>query len=259
MRKRCVLLLVIVVCIGYFNVYAQHYHIELNAFTHTINTTLFHYAGYETTLHEQIDKRTKHYFSGHYDSYIEAEQAHKIAFKKGFINARIIDTKRVAFTATTVANNYHSYTNNRLFIRAVSLKNGKGKIAMEERKDLQNIVNILRANPYLKVRILHLEGEGNILPAQKLQLMANFLLANGIAAYRIRITNAHHDFVTAVQALTATGQKEGGNNKIVLTLINHKEEIVKDVFEWWSSRQFSTMPIKELSLFFEMCKYMKWS
>ena len=244
---------------SYFNVYAQHYHIELNAFTHTINTTLFHYAGYETTLHEQIDKRTKHYFSGHYDSYTEAEQAYKIAFDKGFKNARIIDTKRVAFTATTVANNYHSYTNNRLFVRTLSLKNGKGKIAVEERKDLQNIVNILQAYPYLKVRILHLEGEGNILPAQKLKLMANFLLANGVAAYRIRITNAHHDFVTAVQALTATVQKEGGNNKIVLTLINHKEEIVQDVFDKRGSRHLFNMPIKELSLFFEMCKYMKWS
>jgi len=244
---------------GYFNVYAQNYHIELNAFTHTINSSFFYYAGYQATVPEQKDKGTKHYFSGHYDSYTQAEQAYKIALSRGFKNARIIDTKRMAFTATRVANNYHSYTNNRLFIRALSLKNGAGKLSLEERKDLQNIVNILREHPYLKVRILHLEREDNILPTQELKSMANFLLANGVAAYRIRLTNAHHDFVTALQALTVAALQKGKKNKIVLALINHKEEIVLDTFKKQGSRHFTKIPFKELSLFFEMCKYMKWS
>jgi len=244
---------------GCFNVYAQNYHIELSAFAQTINTSFFYYAGYKTTMHEQTEKGTKHYFSGHYDSYIQAERAYKIALNKGFKNARIIDTKRMAFTATKVANNYHSYTNNRLFIRVLSFKNGADKISVEERKDLQNIVNILQENPYLKVRILHLEGEDKVLPTQKLKLMANFLLANGVAAYRIRMTNAHHDFMTAVRVLSATSSKEEGKNKIVLTLINNKEEIIRNTFEERDSRHFRTMPFKELSTLFEMCKYMKWS
>jgi len=246
MKMRYLLLLIVAIGTGYLNSYAQNYRIELSAFTHTINHSFFHYAGYEKTRPEQKDQGTKHYFSGHYDSYVQAEKAHKRAFNKGFKNARIVETKPAAFTATTVANNYHSYTNNRLFIRALSLKNGAGSLSLEERKHLQNIVDVLREHPYLKLRILHLEGEENILPAQKLKLLANFLLANGVAAYRIRMTNAHPDFVTAIQTLTTSPTKKGKQNKIALTLINQKEEIVLDTFKIQQPRHFTEMPFKEL-------------
>ena len=61
----------------------------------------------------------------------------------------------------------------------------------------------------------------------RLKTISNFLMAKGIAPYRMRITNTHHDFLTAIQEVAASSSTPYlEETQILITIINLKEEII---------------------------------
>ena len=261
MKKRLALLLLVAINMGWFDaINAQGYQVQLNVFTHTIESSFFKYAGYDTVLVKKDKAGFIQYHLKKSSTYSQVEKNYQTALKKGFKQARIIGDSPARYTSVGFRQKETDYTNNQLFIRSISLKNESG-IEKEDRNSLKKITKILKENPQLKLRFVLPTSALDTGGQKQLETISNFFLVNKIPAYRMRIQGAHHDFLTSVNNLTNTHAKETKNaTTIVLALINLKEEVIVDIFDHTSTtKQLMTSTKGDISSIVKWWKYIKWS
>ncbi len=261
MKKRLALLLLVAINMGWFDaIHAQGYEVQLNVFTHAIETSFFKYAGYESVLAKKDKAGFIQYHLGTSSTYNQIEKNYKEALKKGFKQARIIGNSPAKYISAGFKQKKTASANHQLFIRSISLKNEAG-LEKEDRNYLEKITKILKENPQLKLRFVlpasPLDAGGQI----QLKTISNFFLVHKIPAYRMRIQGAHHDFLTAVDELTNTHAEETKQaTTIVLALINLKEEVIVDTFDHPSTtKQLMTSAKEDISSIVKWWKYIKWA
>lgn len=261
MKKRLALLLLLAINMGWFDaISAQGYEVQLNVFTHAIEASFFKYAGYETVLAIEDKAGFIQYHLSKSSTYNQVENNYQEALKKGFNQARIVGYSAAKYTTVSFPQKKTVYTTNQLFIRSISLKKESG-IEKEDRNSLEKITKILKENPQLKLRFVLPASPLDAGGQKQLKTISNFFLVNKIPAYRMRIEGAHYDFLTAVDDLVNVHAKETKQStRIVLALINLKEEVIVDTFDHTSTtKQLMTSTKVDISSIVKWWKYIKWS
>ena len=229
MKKAWSLLLFVAIWLGLFrSLSAQHYGVELSAFTNDINTSYFYYNGFEEVDLIRDQNGIAHYHAGIYDVYREAKTIENKAKINGFENTHIMQSNPVTLTNNNkVLTKRSSMQENQLFIKTFASSNESVSIKKEDRQDLEEIVRLMKDDPSLKLRFIRPPASSDAPSIGHLKTISNFLLAKGIAPYRMRIMNTHHDFLTAIDQIAASSSTpKFKNNRILITLINLKEEIL---------------------------------
>ena len=229
MKKALSLLLFVAIWLGLFRpLSAQEYGVELSAFTNDIQTSYFYYNGFEKVDLIKDQNGIAHYHAGIYDVYGEAKTIENKAKLNGFENTHIMQSNPVTLTNNKKAlTKRPSIPENRLFIKAFTSRNESVSINKEDRQNLEEIVQLMKNDPSLKLRFIRPPASSDAHPIGHLKTISNFLLAKGIAPYRMRIMNTHHDFLTAIDQIAASSSTPNfENNRILITLINLKEEIL---------------------------------
>jgi len=260
MKKAISLLLIVAIWLGLYRpLFAQQYGVELSAFTSDIHTSYFYYNGFEEMGMQRDIHGIVHYQTGIYDVYNEAKRIETKAKNSGFENTHIMQSNPVTLTNNSKAINRPSSTESRLFIKAFEHSNESVSIQKEDRQDLEEIVQLMRDDPSLKLRFIQSPASNNVHQIGHLKTISNFLLAKGIAPYRMRILNTHHDFLTAIHQVAASSSTPIlENNQLLITLINLKEEIILNPTAPSSINELTTSN-EEVSQLIKVIPYMKWS
>lgn len=210
--------------------HSQNYSIQLCAFTETIQPLFFKYAGFDEVYHHEDDYNFNRYYWGEFNSLVEAQahlkEASQQAAINGLGNMQIIQQPTPPF-ATPVG-----YTSNRtaapetidkqLFTRLISLKNELllNKLTV---KTLDEVANILKANPTLKLRIIG-QKQTDSPSDSPADVIEHFLLFKDIPAYRLKILALNSKEVNEIEKSSFSVQN------VLLTLVDLKEEVVLDNF-----------------------------
>jgi len=192
-----------------------------------VNTSYFYYNRFEQVHIQPDDYGITHYRAGVYDTYQEAKTTEKIAKKNGYENTQIIQSTPVSLTKNATGRNQLNFKESRLFLKTFRCENESVHINKEDRQHLEEIVQLMKEDPSLKLRVLQSPKTFTPIHQGRLKTISNFLMAKGIAPYRMRITNAHHDFLTAIEEATASSSAPYLEDaSLIITLINLKEEII---------------------------------
>ncbi len=260
MKKALCLLLIVAIWLGVYKpLYAQQYGVELSAFTNDIHRSYFYYNGFDKVDLIRDQNGICHYQIGNYDVYREAKRIENKAKKNGFGNTHIMQSNPVTLTTNAKATERPSRPENRLFLKTFNRRKESVSITKEDRQDLEEIVQLMKDDPSLKLRFIRPLASTDAYQAGHLKTISNFLLAKGIAPYRMRITNTHHDFLTATNQVAASSSTPNlENNRILITLINLKEEILLNPTTPSSINELTTSN-EELSHFIKAVPYIKWT
>jgi hypothetical protein len=200
---------------------AQNYSIQLCAFTEAVSPSYFHYAGFDGVQQQKDYLPFQNYYYGNYSSLAAAKKQFESIKEKGKLagweHMKIIqnDVNNVPFLFKNKINKTPDY---QLFNRVVSVDELTLSLEKETAELLENIVLILKNNPQLKLRII---GESNALnQSNTCDIVEHFMLANHIPAFRLKILLLNQNQSNAPLAKT----------KVLLTLVDLKEEIVLDRF-----------------------------
>ena len=210
--------------------HSQNYSIQLCAFTETIQPLFFKYAGFDEISHHEDAYNFNRYYWGEFNTLAEAQAQLKEASQQATINGlgnmQIIQLPTLPF-ATPIG-----YTSSKtiapktidkqLFTRLISLKQELllNKLTV---KTLNEVANILKANPTLKLRIIGQKQTG-LLADSAVDVIEHFLLFKEIPAYRLKI------LALDSQEVTETEKSSFSVQNVLLTLVDLKEEIVLDNF-----------------------------
>jgi len=216
--------------------FAQKYSIQLGAFPESIAPSYFSFSGFSNVNHQLNRLQFHQYTWGEFDQIESAEEQLKLLRAQSSLhqltNLKIIPQTidDTAIPADQPKNNIpNKATDFQLFSRFIAFNKDNLSLQKNDVRKLEEIRDILGNNPQLKLRIIATNNTGE-LNAQKqstaTNIIKNFLLANHIPAYRVKILSSPQD-----------NNKERSIQKIasdippiIMTLVDLKEEIVLDRF-----------------------------
>lgn len=228
MKKVLILLLLLAIGLSYCPpIIAQQYGVELSAFTKKINTSYFYYNCFEQVQAQQDEFGITHYYAGVYPTYQQAKIIENQAKEKGYEHTQIKQSSPVSLTKNKRIRKQPVFNESRLFLKSFWCENESVYINKEDRQHLEEIVQLMKEDPSLRLRVIRPSKASTPIHHGRLKTISNFLMAKGIAPYRMRITNMHHDFLTAIEQVAASSSTPySKNHQLIVTLINLKEEII---------------------------------
>ena len=230
MKKRYSLFVILIVL---FNIQlsAQVFQVRVAAFTENIESSFFTYAGYPEIYTEKDANNFTRYILGEFSTIEAALKAHKVAIQKGFNNAYIHILKQPIYA---YASNISEVPARRyaeeeaLFIRSIQFVTENFSFNNNQIKSLEETLTILRKNLDLKLRIVMPREEmeeNQSISNKRARMVQNFLLANDIPAFRLKIIASDKSNSTV-----NSKEEEMSNDRIIMALVDLKGEIVKDNF-----------------------------
>ena len=210
-----------------FSVFAQKYSIQLAAFTEQIEPTFFSFAGFQEVRHQQTPLNLHQYSWGNFATLAAAEnQLNKFKqnpLLKEFSNLNILPSATHFETPTTDSNieGETPTTGFQLFSRSVYIQSKSKSIQKIDAATLEEIATILKKQPTLKLRIIASENlTKQSVRTNSTDVVENFLLAQNIPAYRIKV------ILNPLVKGAAISKKQ----QVIMTLVDLKDEIVLDKF-----------------------------
>ena len=241
MRKRCTLLLSCCLFLSFLGkIQAQIYQVELAAFTEEISPTFFAFAGYDHFYAEKDHNNFTRYTLGEFYTLAAAQAAQQKAINKGFSNSHIIELDQPLFAYTEDSHELPLMMvpeKEDLFIRSIRFVEEDLSLSKELLASLEEALLVMKEHPELKLRLVgHTDDIGErehnqTISQKRARMIQNFLLANGIPAYRLKMKVAE----TASPAVYFKGKglpkTRDFNRRIIMTLVDVKDEIVIDKFQ----------------------------
>jgi len=241
MRKRCTLVFTVTLFFGVFsNLFSQQYQVQIASFIDEIDPSFFTFAGYNFVYSEKDHNNFVRYSIGDFFSKEAAELLCKEAVSKGFLNAHIKKIDRPGYAYVADAHEMDLIkvpVNEPLFVRSIQFSNNKISLDEELLVALQEALDVMLKHPELKLRIIgHTDDRGDKLLNQAIsgtraRVIQNFLLANGIPAYRLHMKVSKKSSPEIYFEGRGLPENRDFNRRIILTLVDLKEEIIHDRFE----------------------------
>lgn len=214
--------------------FAQKYSIQLGAFTESIAPSFFGFSGFSDVKYQVSPQQFHQYTWGTFDDAKSAEEQLKVLRAQSplhdLTNLKIIpQTTNEAFFSedNLVSKIAVEPTGFQLFSRSIEFNRENLSLQKNDVGKLEEIRDILDKNPELKLRIIA-TGSANELSTQQQatapNIIRNFLLANQIPAYRVKIIPNTIDKEQEIQKIAKT------LSPVIMTLVDLKEEIVLDKF-----------------------------
>lgn len=216
--------------------FAQKYYIQLGAFTESIAPSYFSFSGFSNVNHQLNSLQFHQYTWGDFDQIESAEEQLKLLRAQSplhhLTNLKIIP-KAIAETAVSAdqSTNGTPYqtTDFQLFSRSIAFSKNNLSLQKNDVGKLEEIRAILDKNPQLKLRIIATNNTTELNTQQQAtatNIIKNFLLANKIPAYRVKILSKPQDSNNrqSIQKIASAIPP------IIMTLVDLKEEIVLDRF-----------------------------
>lgn len=241
MRKQCTLLLSCCLLLSFLGkVQAQIYQVQLAAFTEEISPAFFAFAGYDHFYAEKDHNNFTRYTLGEFYTLAAAQAAQQKAISKGFLNSHIIELDQPLFTYMEDSHELPLMMvpeKEALFIRSIRFVEEDLSLNKELLASLEEALIVMKTHSKLKLRIVgHTDDIGErernqTISKKRARMIQNFLLANGIPAYRLKMKVAE----TASPAVYFKGKglpkTRDFNRRIIMTLVDVKDEIVIDKFQ----------------------------
>ena len=241
MRKRCTPIFVCLLIwnfIGQLN--AQTYQVQLAAFTEEIDESFFDFAGYSEVYKEKDHNNFTRYTLGEFFSMEAANSIRQEAFEKGFFNAHIIELDKPQFAYVgdaPVLPLMMVPESEQLFIRSVQFAAENLSLNNSLLASLEEALTVMQTHTDLKLRIVgHTDDIGEkstnqAISKNRARMIQNFLLANGIPAYRLKMEVSTDPSPAVYFKGKGLPKTRDFNRRIILTLVDLKEEIVVDNFQ----------------------------
>lgn len=264
MRKRCTLLFILFFISNFLgSLIAQTYQVQLASFTENIDLSFFEFAGYTTVYKERDHNNFNRYTLGEFFTLKEAKEIQNKAIEKGFLNTHIIILDRPQYAYAGDSYNIPLIMvpeKEPLFIRSIQFSNEDMHLNKDLIHSLEESLKIMIKNPHLKLKITgHTDAIGEKAVNQKVskkraRMIQNFLLANGIPAYRLQMNIAKEPFPDVYFKGKGLPKNRDFNRRIVMSLVDLKEEVVVDSFQNETKKEFG----KTLSSANDFAKLMKF-
>lgn len=240
MRKRCALLtLLLVTLISQFtnHLIAQSYQVQIAAFTEEIAPSFFDYAGY-SNVYQTIDHNNfVRYSVGEFYTAEEANRIRLDAIARGFTNTQIITMEQpnYAYAGDSHEIPYMAVPEEEpLYIKSIQFSEDDLSFNKELLNSLEETVKIMATNKAVKLKIVgHTDEIGEpetnqVISKKRARSIQNFLLANGIPAYRINMKVSETSAPEVYFKGKGLPKTRDFNRRIILSLVDLKEEIVAD-------------------------------
>jgi len=234
----------ILVCFLLWNfigqVAAQTFQVQLAAFTEKIDHSFFDFAGYNEVYKERDHNNFTRYTLGEFFSKEAANTARQEALKRGFSNAHIIELDKPQFAYVgdaPVLPLMMVPEKEQLFIRSVLFPAEDLSLNKSLLTSLEEALIVMKEHVDLKLRIVgHTDDIGEqstnqAISKNRARMIQNFLLANGIPAYRLKMKVSNEPSPSVYFKGKGLPKTRDFNRRIILTLVDLKEEIVKDNFQ----------------------------
>lgn len=241
MRKRCTLLISCYCLLSFLgNIQAQIYQVQLAAFTEEISSDFFAFAGYEHFYAEKDHNNFTRYTLGEFYTLSAAKAAQQKAINNGFINSHIIELERPLFAYMEDSHEFPLMKvpeKEDLFIRSVQFATANISLNQNLMIALEEALSVMQAHPDLKLRIVgHTDDIGEkvhnqAISRKRARMIRNFLLAGGIPAYRLKMTVLDTPSPAVYFKGRGLPKTRDFNRRIIMTLVDTKEEIVIDKFQ----------------------------
>lgn len=212
--------------------FSQQYSIQLGAFTEPIASSYFDFSGFSNVNHQVTNQYIHQYTWGKFATAQSAAEQLKVLRSQtplhNMTHLKIvpINTEKSAVSSPDDKEYLpNQATDIQLFSRIIDFNQAHLSLQRTDVQELEEIRDILDKNPELKLRIITVGHTNNLSPQQQTaapKVIKNFLLANQIPAYRIKIL--------ASQAPTNAEKLAVTVPPVIMTLVNLKEEIVLDRF-----------------------------
>lgn len=241
MRKRYTPIFVCLLLLNFIGqVTAQTYQVQLAAFTEEIDRSFFDFAGYPEVYNEKDHNNFTKYTLGEFFSMEAANLAQQEAIDKGFSNTHIIELDKPQFAYVgdaPVLPLMMVPEKEQLFIRSVQFAADDLKLNQSLVTSLEDALLVMQEHPDLRLRIVgHTDDIGEqssnqAISKNRARMIQNFLLANDIPAYRLKMKVSDDPSPAVYFKGKGLPKNRDYNRRIILTLIDLKEEIVVDNFE----------------------------
>ena len=253
MKKRCILLVFCYLCLSFLgNIQAQIYQVQLAAFTEEISPAFFAFAGYNHFYAEKDHNNFTRYTLGEFYTLEAAKAAQQKAISSGFSNTHIIELDQPLFAYMEDSHKLPLLMvpeKEALFIRSVRFSAEDLSFSKELLNSLEEALAVMKQHPQLKLRIVgHTDDIGEkahnqAISKKRVRMIQNFLLASGIPAYRLKMKVSETPSPEVYFKGKGLPKTRDFNRRIIMTLVDVKEEIVIDKF------QQQNVSDKNLSLF----------
>ncbi len=241
MGKRCILLASCYLLLSFLGkIQAQIYQVQLAAFTEEISSDFFAYAGYDHFYAEKDHNNFTRYTLGEFYTLAAAKAAHQKAIDKGFLNSHIIELDQPLFAYMEDSHELPLMMipeKEDLFIRSIPFEEENLSLSKELLTSLEEALFVMKTHPTLKLRIVgHTDDVGEraynqTISQKRARMIQNFLLANGIPAYRLKMKVAKNPSPAVYFKGKGIPTTRGFNRRIIMTLVDVKDEIVIDKFQ----------------------------
>ncbi len=241
MRKRCTLLISCYLLLGFMGkIQAQTYQVQLAAFTEEISPTFFAFAGYAHFYAEKDHNNFIRYTLGEFYTLAAAQAAEQKAISRGFLNTHIIELEQPLFAYMEDSHELPLMKvpeKEALFIRSVRFAAEDLSLSKELLVSLEEALLVMKKHANLKLRIVgHTDDIGEkahnqTISKKRARMIQNFLLASGIPAYRLKMKVAATPSPAVYFKGKGLPKTRDFNRRIILTLVDIKEEIVIDKFQ----------------------------
>ena len=175
--------------------YAQHFRVQIGAFTDTVPASYFTDRGVNGVLSSIDDTGMRRYIFGSYPTYLEAEEVQKQLIGKGFANATIIDLEEQRVLTDQKKCGYFKGgpvpISENDSVRFVYFQQGQVALPEKEIPDLDYMLKKLQSVPGSDLRILSYtdavgSGKANMeLATARARKARNYLISRGIGPDRM--------------------------------------------------------------------------
>ena len=225
MRKRCLMLLFTLAIIGLSKSVAQNYRVQIAAFPEKIDHSFFYYAGFPNVHAEKSSDNFIRYSLDRLYSLAEAKKIRQKAKDVDLMNTQIIPAEEPIYAAYKGDLAINTLPKERLYIRSIHFESEQLSLEEDAKRRMEEVFGIMQKHPELKLRIIAHKDKS---ASQRARMLRNYLLANGIPAYRLKIKTSEAD---TPESLANHEDFLNKNKKITLALVDLKEEIVTDSFD----------------------------
>lgn len=221
------------------NLLAQTYQVQLAGFTEEIAPSFFSYAGYHDVYADKDHNNFTRYTLGEFFTEEAANQAVDLAISRGFPNTHIIKLDQPLFAFAGDAPNLPLMMvpeKEQLYIRSIAFQADEFGLTKQLMTSLENALEVMKRHPDLKLKIVgHTDEIGEkkknkAISKNRARIIRNFLLASGIPAYRINMKVSNEPSPEIYFKGKGLPKNRDFNRRIILSLVDLKEEIVVDNF-----------------------------
>lgn len=264
MRKRYTLFIAFIL-LFLFNLdsFAQTYQVHLAAFTEEIDQSFFSYAGYSNVYADKDHNNFIRYTLGEYFTKEAATDVKEKAISGGFLNTHIIELDQPLFAYAGDSPNLPLMmvpNKEQLYIRSVTFTKEELGLTKPLLASLENALVVMHENPNLKLRIvahtdeIGTKNKNKAISKSRARIIQNFLLANNIPAYRVKMKVSDKPSPEVYFQEAGLPKNRDFNRRIILTLVDLKEEIVVDNFTKTQESKQSLSAVEDMSRLMKFIK-----